>query len=124
MVDINDRRNAIGSGDFNNPSGTFRMTPHNGSQMSDWSSLEASPQNRKAVHEHYRAQKNTDTWHEANRLAQRRAAHEARTQPHSNLASYAQSYQGHLTRVMGLKGRDLAQTYGELMHRQAGYGRT
>jgi hypothetical protein len=124
MVDFHDRRDAIGSGDFNNPRGTFSLTTHGDVEASVWAVRDASRPNRKDVHDYYRGQKDTATWHEANRLAQRRAAHQGRVDGFETLADYADAYQGHLVRVMSGKGPDLADERGELVHRQAGYGRT
>lgn len=123
MVDINDRRNSVGAGDFNNPKGTFSVTTHGFAETDKWSSVPHT-QARADVHAYYRDQKDTKTWKEANRLAKRRTDNEFRGVQNANGAHYAEAYQGHLVRVMALKGQGIADTFGELHHRQSGYGRT
>jgi hypothetical protein len=73
MVAFNDRRESIGSGDFNNPSGTFSLTTHGYDQEDRWAGMshkDAAPE----VRSYYSGQKDTKTWQEANRLAARRTA--------------------------------------------------
>lgn len=123
MVDINDRRNTIGAGDFNNPSGTFSLTSHGHAETDRWSGLPHTEVKRE-VHEYYTGQKDTSTWREATRLARQRTDHQARKWGFENGAQYADSYQEHLARVMAVKGKDIAAQHGELKHRQSGYGRT
>ena len=118
-----DRRESPDSEDFNNPRGTFSLTQYGDGEQAEWAEMDASPENRKHVHEHFRAQKDTKTWREANRLAQRRAAHEARVHGAGSLNDYADSYLGHLISVMSTKGPGIADSYGEIGHRQGGYGR-
>jgi hypothetical protein len=123
MVAFNDRRESIGSGDFNNPSGTFSLTTHGYDQEDRWAGMshkDAAPE----VRSYYSGQKDTKTWQEANRLAARRTAHEVRRQGYTNGFEYASAYQDHLARVMATKGPSLAEKHGELKHRQSGYGRT
>lgn len=123
MPDFNDRRNAIGSGDFNNPAGTFALTTPGDTEWGDWQGQPTSAENRRKVHQYFGGQKDTQTWSEANRLAKRRAEHEMRKHGTDDLASYADSYQEHLVRVMAVKGHGMAEGYGEVGHRQGGYGR-
>lgn len=123
MVEFNDRRDTLGSGDFNNPKGTYELVTHGYDQTDRWAGM--SPQEAKPeVHAYYSGQKGTQTWAEANRLAARRTAHESRKYGHQDGAEYADAYQGHLIRTMSVKGRQLAEQFGEIKHRQSGYGRT
>ena len=123
MVEFNDRRETIGSGDFNNPSGTYELVSHGHEDADRWSGM--SPHEAKSeVASHYKGQKLTQTWTEANRLAKQRTDHELRKHGMADGAQYANSYQDHLVRVMSLKGPALAEQFGELKHRQSGYGRT
>lgn len=122
MVDFHDRREAVGSGDFNNPKGTFSLTTHGYDEDARWSNM-APSEARPEVHAYYSGQKDTKTWQEANRLAKRRTDHQARREDMSNGSDYAYAYQDHLARTMAVKGPDLADQFGELKHRASGYGR-
>ena len=123
MVDFHDRRDSIGSGDFNNPKGTFEVVTHGYNQQDRWSGM--SPEQARAeIQKYYKGQKGTKTWAEANRLARKRTDHQARSRGFSNGNDYADAYQEHLVRVMATKGPVLADQFGELQHRQSGYGRT
>ena len=121
-MDFNDRRNTVGAGDFNNPKGTFQLVTHGHAETDRWSGL-SHAEAKNEVHAYYADQKDTKTWGEATRLAKQRTDHEARKWGFDNGAQYADSYQEHLARVMATKGPAIAEQYGELHHRQAGYGR-
>ena len=123
MVDFNDRRFSRGDGtDFNNPRGTFSITSHGYDDADRWS--QQSPQeSRGEVVKYYRGQKNSRTWREANRLAKSRTDHGARRGYFKHGADYANAYQDNLARVMASKGPRLAEQFGEVSHKQTGYGR-
>lgn len=123
MVLYNDRTKAMGSGDFNNPSGTYSLTPHGYEDEARWAEMSV-PEARPEVHGYYAGQKDTQTWREAARLAKRRADHQNRKHGLVTGADYANAYADHMVRVMNDKGSALADQYGELHHRQSGYGRT
>lgn len=120
-MDINDRRSVVGSGDFNNPKGTFSLTTHGYDQEAKWGQLSYA-QARGEVHDYYKGQKDTKTWQEATRLAKRRTDYQFRGAS-ANGREYADAYQEHLVRVMAGKGPKIADNLGELHHRQSGYGR-
>lgn len=121
MVDFNDRRFSSGSSDFNNPRGTFTITTHGDAEEARWSG-KPHQEVRGEVVGYYRGQKQSQTWREANRLAKSRADHEARRWGFENGAAYANAYQEHLARVMATKGKQFAERYGELTHKQTGNG--
>lgn len=123
MVEVNDRRESQGSGDFNNPSGTYSLVTHSDNLHSRWTDMSAA-QARAEVHKYYAGQKTTKTWTEATRLAKSRTDHQARKWGFDSGADYANAYQGHLVNVMSYKGPGLAENFGEIGHRQSGYGRT
>lgn len=124
MVDIHDRRESSGPGDFNNPAGTWSLTTHGDSEAQKWSGVPYAA-GRAQVHQYYAGQKDSKTWQEATRLAKQRTDHQARKWGSiQDTAAYADAYQEHLVRVMSLKGHGMAEQFGELSHRQSGYGRT
>lgn len=124
MVEFNDRRNSLGSGDFNNPKGTFEIVSPGDEEYSRWTGKNVDKDSITDVRSYFTGQKDTQTWAEANRLAAKRASYEARRHGHKDAAAYADSYHDHLVRVMAMKGPSLADKFGELQHRQSGYGRT
>ena len=124
MVDFHDRRDSVGSGDFNNPKGTFSITTHGDAEYDAWKGKPLHDMAKRDVHAYYRGQKDTQTWAEANRLAQKRSAYAAQHDPGiTDIADYADVYHDNLARVMATKGPALADQFGELKHRQSGYGR-
>jgi len=123
MVEVNDRRETQGSGDFNNPHGTYSLVTHSNNLEDRWSDMSPG-QARTEVHKYYAGQKATKTWTEATRLAKSRTDHQARKWGFNSGSEYANAYQEHLVRVMSFKGKGLAENYGEVGHRQSGYGRT
>jgi hypothetical protein len=130
MVDFHDRRDSVGSGDFNNPKGTFSIASPDEKTSWRWRGMSVDEVKPEVV-SHFRGQKDTQTWQEANRLAKRRTDYTVRSTrksgvPEENIRGdhYAGFYETHLNDVMSQKGPALAEQFGELHHRQSGYGRT
>jgi hypothetical protein len=109
--------------DFHDRRGTFSLAFPGQEETGRWGAQEPDPKARREVRDYYRGQKDSATWGEANRLAQRRTAHAARKHGVTSAADYASTYQNHLIRVMTAKGRAIQQQVGELKHPQDGYGR-
>lgn len=102
MVAFNDRR-----------SGSFNFTTPGYAEQDKWSGV-APHEARAEVREHFGGQwPDSPAWREANRLATRRADHQMRQGRHQTGADYAEDYEGHLVRVMALKGPSIMEKTGD-----------
>lgn len=112
-------------GDFHDRRSTFSLAAPGQEEKGRWSLQPPDAKSLSEVRGFFKSQKDNATWGEANRLAVRRTAHQARV--HGGVATaadYADTYQNHLTNVISTKGKQIQQQVGEARHAQDGYGRT
>lgn len=109
---------------FHDRRGAFSLAVPGQEETGRWSAQPPDPKARREVRDYYRGQKDSATWGEANRLAQRRTAHAARKHGVASAGDYANTYQDNLIRVMSVKGKAIQERVGEVKHPQDGYGRT
>ena len=126
MVDYRDRRS--------DRDDIFNVVTPGDDEHSRWSGMPHDA-GRKDVASFFKGQQNTPEWGEANRLAKRRTDHEFRQSveqhtdvtedccPTPSASDYANSYAGHLNRVVGDQARQIQGKY-HRDHPASGYGRT